>query len=81
MYRRGRSSVASSGTADMTAYRRDRSSVKEIDFELLKTMPENSSLYQHLGKDFLRRLVDGTATLCNPPAVLSHNTTRARPFS
>jgi hypothetical protein len=42
----------------MTIYSRDRNSVKEVNFQLLKSMPENLPLHQQIGKDFLRLLVE-----------------------
>ena len=39
-------------------YRSDRNSVDELTFELLKAMPENLPLFQQLGEDFLRLLVE-----------------------
>lgn len=42
---------------DMTGYSKSRNSVDDILFELLKDMPENLSLHQQLGEDFLHRLV------------------------
>lgn len=42
----------------MTSYSSGRNSVEEINFELLKYMPENLPLLQHIGEDFLRQLVE-----------------------
>lgn len=42
----------------MTGYSHDRNSVEKVNFELLKSIPENSPLLQQIGEDFLRRLVE-----------------------
>ena len=42
----------------MTGYRHGHNSVKEINFELLKSMPENYPLLQQIGEGFLRQLVE-----------------------
>lgn len=39
-------------------YSRDRNPVEEVNFELLKSMPESFPLLQQLGEAFLRQLVE-----------------------
>jgi transposase len=41
----------------VTSYSHDPNSVEEINFELLKSMPENLPLLQQIGEDFLRQLI------------------------
>ena len=55
IYRRDHSSGWTEG---MRGYSHDRNPVDKINFELLKSMPENLSLHQQLGEDFLRQLVE-----------------------
>jgi len=49
---------SSGRTEGIGSYSHDRNSVGEINFELLKSMPENLPLLQQIGEDFLRQLVE-----------------------
>ena len=53
----GKNSLSLSRTADMTAYRRDRSSIIMNRFELAKFLPEEVPLKDKLTPEFLRRLL------------------------
>ena len=67
-YRRARSSVAGSGTADLTAYRRGPSSVRINGFELAQFLPDIVPLKDKLTPEFLRRLLQ-----YNPQATLAEH--------